>query len=127
MSRVGTIRFRLTAWYALIMTVIVTAVSLVSWIAARQSLSVTVDRSLSRDMDVFRASVKMHAGRDPGDIVQVLESSTIVGLRDTLVRVFDANGSLVYQSPGLAGWLRVQPPQVDDGRLVFRTALGDHE
>ena len=50
MIGVRTIRFRLTAAYALILTVMVGGTAAWSWVAARRSVSVTVDRSLERDM-----------------------------------------------------------------------------
>ena len=67
---VGTIRFRLTAAYALILTVMVGGTAVWSWVAARHSVSVTVDRSLERDMALFQSSVQMTqspAGHRAGD------------------------------------------------------------
>ena len=70
MIGVRTIRFRLTAAYALILTVMVGGTAAWSWVAARRSVSVTVDRSLERDMTLFQSSVQMTSrriGRRPGD------------------------------------------------------------
>ena len=58
MIGLATIRFRLTATYAVIMAVMVTGTAVLSWVAARQSVAVTVDRGLERDMDLFRTSVR---------------------------------------------------------------------
>lgn len=124
MIRVGTIRFRLTAWYVLIMTFIVTAVAVVSWLAARDSLAITVDRSLSRDMELFQAGVRIHARLDRSGTVSAIRAATSVGLQDTLVRVFDPAGALIFQSTSLEGHLAVAPPVLEDGRLTFRTAYG---
>ena len=70
MIGVRTIRFRLTAAYALILTVMVGGTAAWSWVAARRSVSVTVDRSLERDMTLFQSSVQMTSrriGHRPGD------------------------------------------------------------
>jgi heavy metal sensor kinase len=119
---VGTIRFRLTAAYALILTVMVGGTAVWSWVAARRSVSVTVDRSLERDMTLFQSSVQMTSRRM--DIVQAIQMSTTWGVRDLLVRVFDASGTMVYQSPNLEHQLTAGPPEVEPGRITFRTVSG---
>ena len=125
MIGVGTIRFRLTAAYALILTVLVGGTAIWSWVAARRSVSVTVDRSLERDMALFQSSVQMTSRRM--DIVQAIQMSTTWGVRDLLVRVFDANGTMVYQSPSLAHQLSTEPPDVESGRITFRTVSGNQD
>jgi two-component system, OmpR family, heavy metal sensor histidine kinase CusS len=122
---VGTIRFRLTAAYAIILTVLVGGTAVWSWVAARHSVSVTVDRSLERDMTLFQSSVQMTGRRM--DIVQAIQMSTTWGVRDLLVRVFDANGTMVYQSPSLAHQLSTGPPDVEPGRITFRTVSGKQD
>ncbi len=122
MIGIGTIRFRLTAAYALLLTVMVAGTAVWSWIAARQSLSVTVDRSLERDMAVFQSSVQMLSRQM--DIVQAIQRSTTWGVRDILVRVFDANGALVYQSTSLQDRTMTRPPDVELGQITFRTVSG---
>ncbi len=125
MIAVGTVRFRLTAAYTLIMAVMVTGTALLSWVAARQSVAVTVDRSLERDMDVFVKGVQLTSKHS--DIVRASQMSTKWGLRDLLVRVFDAQDAVVYQTPSLADGFKASPPKVEPGRLTFRTVPGDHE
>ena len=122
MIGVRTIRFRLTAAYALILTVMVGGTAAWSWVAARRSVSVTVDRSLERDMTLFQSSVEM-LGRKL-DVVQAIQMSTTWGVRDILVRVFDAKGAPVYQSTSLENRLTTGPPVVEPGRLTFRTVSG---
>jgi two-component system, OmpR family, heavy metal sensor histidine kinase CusS len=122
---VRTIRFRLTAAYAIILTVLVGGTAVWSWVAARHSVSVTVDRSLERDMTLFQSNVQMTSRRM--DIVQAIQMSTTWGVRDLLVRVFDANGTMVYQSPSLAHQLRTGPPDVESGRITFRTVSGSQD
>jgi signal transduction histidine kinase len=125
MIGVGTVRFRLTAAYTLIMAVMVTGTALLSWVAARQSVAVTVDRGLERDMDVFLKSVQLTSKHT--DIVRAIQMSTKWGLRDLLVRVFDAQDAVVYQSPSLEDGFNASPPHVEPGRLTFRTVPGDQE
>lgn len=122
MIGVRTIRFRLTAAYALILTVLVGGTAAWSWVAARRSVSVTVDRSLERDMTLFQSSVQM-LGRKL-DIVKAIQMSTTWGVRDILVRVFDAKGALVYQSTSLENRITSGPPVVEAGHLTFRTVTG---
>ena len=125
MIGVSTIRFRLTGAYALIMTVMVGGTAAWSWVAARHSVSVTVDRSLERDMALFQSSVQMTSRRM--DIVQAIQMSTTWGVRDLLVRVFDASGNRVYQSPSLEHQLSTGPPAVELGRITFRTVSGNQD
>ena len=122
MIGVRTIRFRLTAAYALILTVMVGGTAAWSWVAARRSVSVTVDRGLERDMTLFQSSVQM-LGRNL-DIVKAIQMSTTWGVRDILVRVFDANGALVYQSTSLENRISTGPPDVEPGHMTFRTVSG---
>jgi heavy metal sensor kinase len=120
-----TIRFRLTAAYALILTVMVGGTAAWSWVAARRSVSVTVDRGLERDMTLFQSSVQMTSRRM--DIVQAIQMSTTWGVRDLLVRVFDASGATIYQSPSLEHQLSAAPPAVEPGRITFRTVSGNQD
>jgi heavy metal sensor kinase len=125
MIDVRTIRFRLTAAYALIMAVMVIGTAVMSWVAARQSVAVTVDRGLERDMDLFQKSVQLLSKKL--DIVHAIQMSTMWGVRDVLVRVFDAKGAVVFQSPSLDNRLKASPPDVEPGRLTFRTVPADQE
>ena len=125
MIDVGTVRFRLSATFALIMAVMVTGTAVMSWVAARQSVAVTVDRGLERDMDVFLKSVQLTSKHT--DIVRAIQMSTKWGLRDLLVRVFDAQDAVVYQSPSLENGFKASPPHVEPGRLTFRTVPGDQD
>jgi two-component system, OmpR family, heavy metal sensor histidine kinase CusS len=125
MIDVGTVRFRLSATFALIMAVMVTGTAVMSWVAARQSVAVTVDRGLERDMDVFLKSVQLTSKHT--DIVRAIQMSTKWGLRDLLVRVFDAQDAVVYQSPSLEDGFKASPPLVEPGRLTFRTVPGDQD
>jgi heavy metal sensor kinase len=120
----GTIRFRLTAAYALLLTVMVGGTAVWSWVAARQSLSVTVDRSLERDLALFQTSVAQVLHWQ-SDVVRAFQMSTTWGVRDLLVRVFDSNGALVYQSTSLEHRLITPPPNVEPGQITFRTVSVD--
>ena len=123
MIGIGTIRFRLTAAYALLLSVMVGGTAVWSWIAARQSLSVTVDRSLERDMALFQTNVGQVLHFQP-DILQAIQMSSTSGGRDLRVRVFDANGALVYQSTSLEDRIKTRPPDVEPGHITFRTVSG---
>ena len=50
--------------------------------------------------------------------------SSTSGGRDLRVRVFDANGALVYQSTSLQNQIKTRPPDVEPGHLTFRTVSG---
>jgi heavy metal sensor kinase len=121
----GTIRFRLTAAYALILTVMVGGTAAWSWVAARRSVSITVDRSLERDMTLFQSSVEMTSRR--AEIVEAIQMSTTWGVRDLLVRVFDTSGAIVYQSPSLEHQLSAGAPDAEPGRITFRTVSGTQD
>ncbi len=123
MIGVGTIRFRLTAAYALLLSVMVGGTAVWSWIAARQSVSVTVDRSLEHDMALFQTSVGQVMHWQP-DILKAIQMSSTSGDRDLRVRVFDANGALVYQSTSRESEIQTRPPDVEPGHVTFRTVSG---
>jgi signal transduction histidine kinase len=125
MIDVRTVRFRLSATFAVIMAVMVTGTAVMSWVAARQSVAVTVDRGLERDMDLFLKSVQLTSRHT--DIVRAIQMSTKWGVRDVFVRVFDAQGAVVYQSPSLEDGFEASPPHVEPGRLTFRTVPGEHD
>ena len=125
MIGIGTIRFRLTAAYALVLTVMVGGTAAWSWVAARRSVSVTVDRSLERDMTLFQSSVEMTSRRM--DVVPAIQMSTTWGVRDLLVRAFDAGGTMIYQSPSLENQLSAGPPAAEPGRITFRTVSGKQD
>jgi heavy metal sensor kinase len=61
------------------------------------------------------------------DIVQAVQGSTTWGVRDILLRVFDANGVLMYQSTSLRERAMPQPPDVEPGRTAFRTESGNDD
>jgi hypothetical protein len=46
------------------------------------------------------------------------------GVRDIFLRVFDANGALVYQSTSLQDRITTRPPDVELGQIAFRTVSG---
>ena len=43
------------------------------------------------------------------------------------MRVFDASGATIYQSPSLEHQLSAAPPAVEPGRITFRTVSGNHD
>ena len=76
-------------------------------------------------MTLFQLSVQMTSRRM--DIVQAIQMSTTWGVRDLLVRVFDASGATIYQSPSLEHQLDAGPPAVEPGRITFRTVSGSQD
>jgi heavy metal sensor kinase len=128
MTGLGTIRFRLTAWYTLSIALIVACVALTSWLAARESLYHTIDSALVRNVNTVRTMVNGHIkfSGDP-DVVKALHAGGVAfALRDILIRLYDERGALIYETDSLAArHLALDAPQGASMWAKARTGSGD--
>jgi heavy metal sensor kinase len=98
------IRFRLTAWYAVILAVTFAAVGIGVWLALRSSINDTVDKDLRSRLQAMRDYLQRQdsgAGEDP--IEELKEDAALVPA-GTRFRLCDGKGQWLYQSPGTQAW-----------------------
>ncbi len=118
MLKGSSIRFRLTAWYALSLAVVLGLVAVASYFAMRASMYRAVDVDLRFRLAGLEEFLKAQTISDinqlPGEI----------GKRNTfgvLFEIFDENGSVVYRSDVLTSHdARPKAPNVPKGTIVFR-------
>lgn len=127
MTGAGTIRFRLTAWYTLSIAIIVTGVAGASWIAARISLYQTIDSALARNVNTVRTMVNGHMqfSGDPDPVKALKAGGVAFALRDILIRLYDEQGALVYESESLAARHLALAAPGADSMTWFRTGTGE--
>jgi heavy metal sensor kinase len=97
------IRFRLTAWYALILLITFAATGGAVWWAIRDSIHSTVDKDLRSRLNSLRTYLKEQAsGTDAEPLSEELaEDASLSGTR---FRIMADNGQWVYQSPDTKNW-----------------------
>jgi heavy metal sensor kinase len=128
MTGSGTIRFRLTAWYTLSIALIVLGVAVTSWVAARMSLYNTIDNALARNVNTVKTMVNGHMtfSKEP-DVLKALRAGGVAfALRNILIRLYDEQGALVYETDSLAfHHLWVSTPEGANAWAKFRTSSGN--
>lgn len=97
------IRFRLTAWYALILMVTFAAAGGAVWWAIRDSIHSTVDKDLRSRLEAMRTYLQTQASSpDPEPIAEELaEDAALAGTR---FRVIADDGRRIYESPEAKAW-----------------------
>ena len=95
----SSIQFRLTAWYAAILTVTFLALGIGVWAAIRTSIYDTVDSELNSRVARARDFLN-HMHRDVRGIREELAEQTAFSSAGTTVRLADRQGNWIYQSPG---------------------------
>ncbi len=97
------IRFRLTAWYAMILAVTFAAVGIGVWLAMRDSIEDTVDKDLRSRLQAMRSFLQGQESNPEGPIAELMEGATLAP-SGTRFRVANADGRWLYQSPGTESW-----------------------
>ncbi len=97
------IRFRLTAWYAVILMVTFAAAGAAVWWAIRDSIHSTVDKDLRSRLHAMRIYLeKQSSSPDAEPIAEELaEDATLSG---TSFRILGSDGRWIYQAPETQGW-----------------------
>jgi heavy metal sensor kinase len=98
------IRFRLTAWYAVILAVTFAAVGIGAWIALRSSINDTVDKDLRSRLQAMRDYLQRQATRTREGAVEELREDAALAPAGTRFRISDNLGRWLYESPGTQGW-----------------------
>lgn len=97
----GSIRLRLTAWYALSVTVILGLFAVGAWLAMRESVVETVDHDLRTRIEDVREFVLRESSSGRAELEHEFREQTLLGLGGGLVQVTDAAGRILYRSAGL--------------------------
>jgi heavy metal sensor kinase len=97
------IRFRLAAWYALILLITFAATGGAVWWAIRDSIHSTVDKDLRSRLHSLRTYLEEQAaGHDPEPLSEELaEDASLSGTR---FRIMADDGHWIYQSPDTRNW-----------------------
>ena len=104
------IRFRLTAWYAVILTVTFAVVGVGAWWAIRDSIHDTIDKDLRSRLQAVRDYLHQQAADpDSGPLAEELAEDAALTPAGTLIRLAGADGRWIYQSPGTKQW-DAKPP-----------------
>jgi len=125
MNRHGSIRFRLTAWYAAILAVTFAAVGIGVWVAMRESVYETVDRDLRSRLQAMREFLQAQST----DIAEELAENAALAPAGTRFRLADVSGRWVFQSPGTQSWDAAPLSSIDlprRGNVATVNAKGRH-
>ena len=104
------IRFRLTAWYALSLMVTFAAAGAVVWWAIRDSIHSTVDKDLRSRLKAMRTYVEKQSSTPDAEPVaeELAEDAALSG---TSFRVLGSDGRWIYQAPETQGCAPVATPE----------------
>jgi len=109
------IRFRLTAWYAVILAATFMVVGGGVWWAIRDSIHDTIDKDLRSRLQAMRDYLRRQvADPDSGPLAEELAEQAALAPSGTRFRIAGADGRWIYQSPATRAW-KPQPP--DPSRL----------
>jgi heavy metal sensor kinase len=99
------IRFRLTAWYATILTMTFACAAVAVWMTLAHSIKVTVDKELRARFATVRAYVEEEAsGNGVAHITEELTEDAVVNSGSAYLRIVDRNGKFIYVSPRTQKW-----------------------
>jgi heavy metal sensor kinase len=106
------IRARLTAWYGLVLTLVLALAGAGGWAAMRESIREAVDAGLRHELDAIAAFVAERDALAPEELRAELDAAARRMLAGGLFQVFEPSGTLLYQSPGLSrhGVTTLAPP-----------------
>ena len=97
------IRFRLTAWYALILAATFAIAGLALWWTLRSSIHETVDKDLRFRLQALRDYLQTETATPQPESIgeELTEDATLSGAR---FRILGSDGRWVYQSPEATQW-----------------------
>jgi len=115
------IRYRLTGWYLLNVTLIIAILAVVSWWAMRASLYGAIDDALDRRIVNVYNDMTSHPSAPLSDLRKQLEDTANITWGGGLYQVFTGDGVLFFQSEGLAKHgVTTQAPLVQQGKASHR-------
>lgn len=97
------IRFRLTAWYSLILAATLALVGVGVWLALKDSINDTADKELRARMREIRGYLEKEASQHKRPADELAEDAALAPA-GTLLRIGSVDGSWLYRSPGTNDW-----------------------
>jgi len=110
------LRVRLALWYVAVLAIVLAAFCAVVYFTMRQQLSSNLDDSLEARTETLLGVVQYAAA---GPTLEGVVSQTGVDVEEQLVRVYDAEGALVFDSSGGA----IDP--LNDDQALQKTLSGE--
>jgi len=121
--KLGSIRVRLTTWYAGVMLAGLTLFAVSVWFVLNRSLYETIDESLEDRVSGVRRFVQDHTEAFSLDeIREEFREHSVLGPGGDLFQVCDAQGNWLYRSAPLAdSEVVIRVPRVLPGRGIYET------
>lgn len=117
----GSIRFRLTVWYASTLALVLCLFAATAWMAMRSSVIETVDKDLRSRITDVKAFIQQEMAVSRSELDHEFGEHALLGLGGGLLQVTDAEGRLLYRSARVrAGQL---PPLQPSARLSELTII----
>lgn len=107
------VRFRLTAWYAAILTATFCVVAIFIWLALKHSIRATVDNDLRARLATARSYIQNAGSKGMSHLRKELNEDVGGNSGSAYLRVADNNGSWIYESPETRTWLFKAPNRGD--------------
>jgi heavy metal sensor kinase len=97
------IRFRLTAWYSLILAATLAVVGVGVWFALQDSIDETVDKELRSRIQEMREYFS-RGSHDGGQPIKELSEDAAFAPAGTRFRIAAVDGGWLFRSPGTVAW-----------------------
>src|SRR5215471_5131915 len=94
----SSIRFRLTAWYFLSLTLILTLFALGAWAAMRASMRTAVDQDLEQRIRDVRDFTEQELDLSEAEFLEELHEHSLLGLGGGLLQMSDGAGRVLFRS-----------------------------
>ncbi len=116
------IHVRLTAWYLLSLTVIITLFAIGSWYAMKASMFHSIDRDLGYRMQAVIPFIENHSLNAPKEFRKTFANSSDSSIVGVFVQITDATSNVLYESDVLASHrVPVLPRCASDGSISRAT------
>jgi heavy metal sensor kinase len=108
------LRFRLTAWYAAILTVTFLVLGIGVYVALERSMLVTVDKDLRTRLRTVRPYIDQQTStRDRSHLVEELTEQSVLSPAAINLRIAGTQGNWIYRSQGTEDWKLGIPARAD--------------
>lgn len=116
------IRVRLTAWYFVVLGVILSLFGLIAYFAMRASIHRTVDEELRTRMEGVRRLIDRTAKYGTEDLQRELREHSVLA-EGALLQVSDQQGNWLYRSASLSRYEvpRIQETTAEPSTMVFKS------
>jgi heavy metal sensor kinase len=120
------IHVRLTAWYLLSLTVIITLFAMSSWYAMKASMSHSIDRDLGYRMQAVVPFIESHALSSSEDFRKTFANSSDSSIVGVFVQITDMTSNILYESDVLASHRVPVFPRGEPDGSISRATFNNH-